>query len=53
MVAVSGCLGDEETSLSIASTLLPGGIVDISIVNGVAYELTADEAIDVEDEVKR
>merc|ERR1712106_31716 len=51
VVAVSGCLGDEETSLSIASTLLPGGIVDISRVNGVAYEVAADEAIDVEDYV--
>merc|ERR1739838_920400 len=51
LVAVSGCLGDEETSLSIASTLLPGGIVDISLVSGVAYEVTADEAVDVEDYV--
>jgi len=51
VVAVSGCLGDEETSLSIASTLLPGGIVDISIVDGVAYQVTADEAVDVEDYV--
>merc|ERR1712106_608886 len=51
VVAVSGCLGDEVTSLSIASTLLPGGIVDISLVDGVAYQVTADEAIDVEDYV--
>jgi len=51
VVAVSGCLGDEETSLSIASTLLPGGIVDISLVGGVAFQVTADEAIDVEDYV--
>merc|ERR1739838_13189 len=49
VVAVSGCLGDEETSLSIASTLLPGGIVDISLVSGKSYEVTADEAVDVED----
>merc|ERR1712106_8666 len=49
VVAVSGCLGDEETSLSIASTFLPGGIVDISLVSGESYEVTADEAIDVED----
>merc|ERR1739838_146526 len=49
LVAVSGCLGDEETSLSIASTLLPGGIVDISLVSGKSYEVTADEAVDVED----
>merc|ERR1712106_117314 len=51
VVAVSGCLGDEETSMSIASSLLPGGIVNISLVSGVAYEVTADEAVDVEDYV--
>ena len=51
VVAVSGCLGDEETSLSIASTLLPGGIVDISINDGISYIVTSDEAIDVEDYV--
>merc|ERR1739838_499850 len=49
VVAVSGCLGDEETSLSIASTLLPGGIVNISLVSGESYEVTADEAVDLED----
>merc|ERR1712106_446412 len=51
VVAVSGCLGEEETSMSIASTLLPGGIVDISLVSGVSYEVTADESFDVEDYV--
>merc|ERR1712106_135360 len=51
VVAVSGCLGDDITSLSVASTLLPVGIFDISLVDGVAYQVTADEAIDVEDYV--
>ena len=51
MVAVSGCMEDEETSLSISSTLLPSGIVDISLADGQSYHLTEVEAFDAEDYV--
>jgi len=43
VVAVSGCVEDVETSLSIASIILPSGIIDISLVGGQSYHVTADE----------
>jgi len=34
VVAVSGCRDSNETTLSIASSLVPGGLVDLVLVNG-------------------
>ena len=47
VVAVSGCLEDEEISLSISSTILPNGIVDLSILNSVSYYVTEDEVLEI------
>jgi len=47
VVAVSGCMEDEEISLSISSTLLPNGIVDLSILNSVSYYVTEDEVLEI------
>jgi len=37
VVAVSGCLDSNETTMSIASRLMPGGLLDLVIVNGSTY----------------
>lgn len=41
LVTVSGCHDSEEISISIASSRVPGGVVDIAIVNEI-NELTGD-----------
>ena len=41
LVTVSGCHDSEEISISIASSKVPGGVVDIAIVNEI-NELTGD-----------
>ena len=38
LVTVSGCHDSEEISISIASSRVPGGIVDIAIVNEINEE---------------
>jgi len=37
VVAVTGCLDSNETTMSIASRLMPGGLLDLVIVNGSTY----------------
>ena len=42
VVAVSGCFGGNETSLSISSSLLPGGLLFVTLVGDVTYSVDAD-----------
>jgi len=42
LVAVSGCIDSNETSLSISSMLLSGGLVDVVLVDGVTYSIKDD-----------
>ena len=47
VVAVAGCKDSQETSISIASTMVPGGLLDISIVGGVTYIITEDTTANI------
>merc|ERR1712215_313323 len=42
VVAVSGCLDSNETTMSIASRLMPGGLLDLVIVNGSTFIIEDD-----------
>jgi len=46
-VSVSGCHDSEETSVSIASSLLPDGIVDLMIVDGITTNFDS-HSMDIE-----
>merc|ERR550532_1964052 len=39
LVSVSGCRGDEEVTVSIASRRVPGGFVDLTISEGTTYSV--------------
>merc|ERR1712152_85736 len=39
LVSVSGCRGDEEVTVSIASRRIPGGFVDLTISEGTTFEV--------------
>lgn len=41
-VAVSGCRNSSETLVTIASSLVPGGILDLSLVDGITYNVVFD-----------
>ena len=43
-VFVSGCHNSPETLASIASSQLPDGILDLSLVNGITTSITDDDA---------
>merc|ERR1712226_1517079 len=40
LVTVSGCRGDDEVAVSIASKRLPGGFADLTISEGTTYEVS-------------
>jgi len=40
LVTVSGCRGDDEVAVSIASRRLPGGFADLTISEGTTYEVS-------------
>merc|ERR550517_1823700 len=40
LVTVSGCRGDDEVAVSIASRRLPGGFADLTIFEGTTYEVS-------------
>merc|ERR1712186_148844 len=40
LVIVSGCRGDDEVAVSIASRRLPGGFADLTISEGTTYEVS-------------
>ena len=46
VVAVSGCKDSREVSISIASRMLPNGLVDLSINNGTTYIIAEDSNTD-------
>merc|ERR1711899_474055 len=39
LVTVSGCRGDEEVTVSIASRRIPGGFADLTISDGTTFEV--------------
>jgi len=45
VVAVTGCLDSNETTMSIASRLMPGGLLDLVIVNGSTFIIEDDASI--------
>ena len=42
VVAVTGCKDSPETDVTIASRLVPGGLVDLVIVSGTTYSIKED-----------
>jgi hypothetical protein len=55
-VTVSGCLGDEETAVTIASSKVDGGVVDLSFTDTATYQLgliaSADSLSRAEDAIR-
>ena len=43
VVTVLGCREDEVVTISVASKLVPGGIIDIKVEDGVAAVIEEDE----------
>ena len=41
-VAVSGCINSNETLLSISSSQVPGGILDLALVDGITFDVTLE-----------
>merc|ERR1711974_580066 len=41
-VTVSGCQGDEEVTVSIASRRIPGGFADLTISEGTTFEVRVE-----------
>ena len=42
LVTVSGCRGDEEVTVSIASRRIPGGFADLTISEGTTFEVRVE-----------
>ena len=45
VVAVTGCKDSPETDVTIASRLVPGGLVDLVIVSGTTYNIKANTSL--------